>query len=200
MTSTRQKLLDNFDDEVREKLRVSDEKSRAQLDRFERMLMKLTEHELNGNAEFIGGSSFRLKTNPFAERDADIETGLYELPRRTGEAHLYRLNHPLAEALLNRAKNRELPAVELQLNYAEHEGKISILEPFLGQSGWLSVSVFTVESLDYAEEHLLFAGVTDMGQTLDEEVARRLLSLPAETRSPVVASPEVNGRPRFHPG
>jgi ERCC4-related helicase len=191
MTSTRQKLLDNFDDEVREKLRVSDEKSRAQLDRFERMLMKLTEHELNGSADFIDDSSFRLKTNPFPERDGDIETGLYELPRRTGEAHLYRLNHPLAEALLNRAKSRELPTVELHLNYAEHEGKISILEPFLGQSGWLSVSIFTVESLDYAEDHLLFAGVTDMGQTLDVEVAGRLLSLPAQVGSAFVLSQEV---------
>lgn len=191
MTSTRQKLLDNFDDEVREKLRVSDEKSRAQLDRFERLLMKLTQHELNGNADFIDDSSFRLKTNPFPERDGDIEIGLYELPRRTGEAHLYRLNHPLAEALLNRAKNRELPAVELRLNYAEHEGKISIIEPFLGQSGWLSVSVFTVESLDYAEDHLLFAGVTDMGQTLDNEVARRLLSLPAQPGAAIDLYPEV---------
>jgi adenine-specific DNA-methyltransferase len=35
--------------------------------------------------------------------------GLYELPRRSGEAHLYRLNHPLAEALLEQAKIRELP-------------------------------------------------------------------------------------------
>src|SRR5688572_10823970 len=191
MTSTRQKLLDNFDDEVREKLRVSDEKSRAQLDRFERMLMKLTRHELDGNADFIDGSSFRLKANPFPERDGDIETGLYELPRRTGEAHLYRLNHPLAEALLNRAKSRELPAVELRLNYAEHEGKISVIEPFLGQSGWLSFSVFTVESLDYAEDHLLFAGVTDMGQTLDNEVARRLLSLPAQVGSAINLSQDV---------
>lgn len=191
MTSTRQKLLDNFDDEVREKLRVSDEKSRAQLDRFERMLMKLTQHELNGNADFIDDSSFRLKSNPFPERDGDIETGLYELPRRTGEAHLYRLNHPLAEALLNRAKSRELPAVELRLNYAEHEGKISIIEPLLGQSGWLNVSVFTVESLDHVEDHLLFAGLTDTGQTLDNEVARRLLSLPAQIGSRIHPSDEV---------
>src|SRR6185295_5838286 len=40
MTRTRQKLLDNFDDEVREKLKVRDADSRAQLNRFERILMK----------------------------------------------------------------------------------------------------------------------------------------------------------------
>jgi adenine-specific DNA-methyltransferase len=185
MTRTRQKLLDNFDDEVREKLKVRDEDSRAQLNRFERMLMKLTEHELDGNADFFDGSSFQLKANPFPERDdGDIPTGLYELPRRSGEAHLYRLNHPLAEAIIYQAKNRELATVEIRFEYAAHEGKVSILEPLRGHSGWLSLSCFTVESLDQAEEYLLFAGVTDMGQTLDDETAARLLSLPASLSKP----------------
>jgi ERCC4-related helicase len=179
MTRTRQKLLDNFDDEVREKLKVRDEDSRAQLNRFERMLMKLTEHELNGNADFFDGSSFQLKTNPFPERDGDVPPGLYELPRRSGEAHLYRLNHPLAEAIIYQAKNRELPTVEIRFEYAAHEGKVSILEPLRGHSGWLSLSCFTVESLDQAEDHLLFAALTDMGQEIDEETATRLMTLPA---------------------
>ena len=42
MSQTRRKLLENFDDEVREKLRVQDESSRAVLNRFEQMLMRLT--------------------------------------------------------------------------------------------------------------------------------------------------------------
>lgn len=191
MTRTRQKLLDNFDDEVREKLRIREEKSRAQLNRFERLLMRLTQHELGEHAEFIDDSSFRLSANPFLDWDGHIQTGLYELPRRTGEAHLYRLNHPLASAVLNQAKNRDLPPAELQLNYAEYEGKISILEPFVGQSGWLSVSVFTVESLDYPEDHILFAAVTDIGETLDKEAGRRLMSLPARVRESAGPDEEV---------
>jgi adenine-specific DNA-methyltransferase len=191
MTRTRQKLLDNFDDEVREKLKVRDEDSRAQLNRFERMLMKLTEHELDGHADFFDGSSFQLKANPFPERDGDIPEGLYELPRRSGEAHLYRPNHPLAEAIIYQAKNRELPTIELRFEYAAHEGKVSILEPLLGHSGWLSLSCFTVESLDQAEDHLLFAALTDMGQTLDNETAARLLSLPARVASRIEPATEI---------
>jgi adenine-specific DNA-methyltransferase len=191
LTRTRQKLLDNFDDEVREKLKVRDEDSRAQLNRFERMLMKLTEHELDGHADFFDGSSFQLKANPFPERDGDIPEGLYELPRRSGEAHLYRPNHPLAEAIIYQAKNRELPTIELRFEYAAHEGKVSILEPLLGASGWLSLSCFTVESLDQAEDHLLFAAVTDMGQAVDEEIAARLLTLPASVLLPVEPTTET---------
>lgn len=75
---------------------------------FERMLMQITRHELNGHAEFTSDSSFRLKSLPF---HGNIPLGLYELPRRSGEAHLYRLNHPLAERILTKATSffRALP-------------------------------------------------------------------------------------------
>ena len=177
MTRTRQKLLENFDDEVREKLKVRDEASKAYLNRYERLLMQLTRHELNGNAAFQDDYSFVLKTCPFP---GDIPLGLYELPRRSGEAHLYRLNHPLAEALLVEAKRRELPPAEIHFDYRQHEGKVTPLESHIGQSGWLTLSLFSVESLDQAEDHLIIAAETDQGQPLDEEVAARLLMLPGK--------------------
>lgn len=176
MTQTRRQLLEHFDDEVREKLRVSDEHSRQYLNHFERMLMRLTRHELNGHADFLGDSAFRLTSCPF---DGDIPLGLYELPRRSGEAHLYRFGHPLAQRILEQAKDRELPPAELVFDLSEHEGKVSILEPFVGRSGTLALALLTVESLDQSEDHLMCAAATDDGRVLDEEVARRLFGLPA---------------------
>jgi adenine-specific DNA-methyltransferase len=175
MTRTRQKLLENFDDEVREKLRVRDEDTKAHLSRYERLLMQLTQHELNDNATFRDDYSFILDSCPFP---GEIPLGLYELPRRSGEAHLYRLNHPLAEALLAQAKARDLPPAEIHFDYGQHDGKVSVLEPLIGKSGWLMLSLFSVESLDQAEDHLIIAAVTDEGQALEEAVAARLLTLP----------------------
>ncbi len=159
MTRTRQKLLEHFDDEVREKLKVRDEASKAYLNRYERLLMQLTRHELARHAEFLGDATFRLKSQPFPDRADAIPLGLYELPRRTGEAHLYRLNHPLAEALVARAKGRDLPTAEMHFDYSQHDGKVTLLEPFIGKAGWLALSLFSVESLDQAEDHLIFAAV-----------------------------------------
>ncbi|MFN0149671.1 MAG: SNF2-related protein [bacterium] len=178
MTRTRQQLLENFDDEVREKLRMRNEDSKAYLNRYERLLMQLTRHELEGCAEFVDDSSFRLKSQPFPDRAGEIALGLYELPRRSGEAHLYRLTHPLAASVLERAKARDLPPADIQFAYGEHEGKITLLESFIGKSGWLTVSSLSVESLDQAEDHLIIAAATDDGQVLDDEVAARLLTLP----------------------
>ena len=176
MTSTRQKLLEHFDDEVREKLKVRDEASRACLNRYERLLMQLSRFELGEHAEFIDDSSFRLKTAPFAAHALPL--GVYELPRRSGDAHLYRLNHPLAEALLAQAKGRDLPPVEVHFNYGRHDGKVSQLEPFIGKAGWLTLSLFSIESLDQAEDHLISSASTDEGAMLTEDLAARLFTLP----------------------
>src|SRR5713101_4622865 len=149
MTRTRQQLLENFDQEVHEKLRVNLENIRTYLNRYEQLLMQLTRYELGAHAEFLDGeSTFRLKSSPFPDAAGDIPLGLYELPRRSGEAHLYRLVHPLAARLILQAKSRELPVAEVAFDYATHDARISILESILGCTGWLQVTGVTIESLD----------------------------------------------------
>ncbi len=189
ISRTRKKLLENFDDEVREKLRVRDEDSKAYLNRYERLLMQVTRHELQEHAEFADDSAFRLNTCPFGDA---IPLGLYELPRRSGDAHLYRMTHPLAEAVLARAKGRDLPPAAIQLTYAEHSGKITLLEPYVGKSGWLRLCQVSIESLDQGEDHLILASVGDDGAAMDAEVAVRLLTLPGRaTGQPAGLSPEA---------
>ncbi len=185
MRATRQKLLENFDEEVQAKLKLRDESSRAFLSHFEKQLIALTRHELRDHATFHSESAFELHTSSLK----DVPTGLYVLPRSTSTAHVYRLGHPLAEHLLTKAKERDLPPAELEFHYAEHGSKISILEPLRGQSGTLTVSLFTVESMDQAEDHLIYAACTDAGALLDQEQTRRLLSLPAVVKGPVLDLP-----------
>jgi adenine-specific DNA-methyltransferase len=187
MTQTRRKLLENFDDEVREKLKVRASDSTVSLNRVEQWLMRVSAHELNGHAEFIDDSSFRLNSCPFPSEPGQIPTGLYELPRRTGEAHLYRLNHPLADAILAQAKGRNLDVQEVSFDYANYDGIISVLEPVVGKCGWITLSSFTVESLDQSEDHLIFAVITDEGMTLDEEAAARLFTLPGKVTGPCLS-------------
>jgi superfamily II DNA or RNA helicase len=199
MTLTRKKLLEHFDDEVREKLRIRDEDSKAVLNQFERNLMRLTRHELRGYAEFPSEGAFRLLTAPYPEIAEKTPPGRYELPRRSGEAHTYRIGHPLADAVIRNAKDRDVAPAEIAFSYDDHEGKVSILEPIVGQSGWLTACLFTVDSLDQTEDFLILAALTDSGSSLDEEAARRLLSMPGETvRTLTDAAPsaldEINRR------
>lgn len=177
MATTGRKLLENFDDEVREKLRIQDESSRAFLNRFERLLMQVTEHELAGHADFISDSSFRLRQSPRREGESDIPLGLYELPRRSGEAYLYRLGHPLAEFVIGQALQHDLPPATVHFDYSGRTGKVSLLEPLVGSSGWLRASKMSIEALDQAEDHLTLTGITDVGAPIGQDVLARLMQL-----------------------
>jgi adenine-specific DNA-methyltransferase len=66
------------------------------------------------------------------------------------------LHHPL-DALIAQGKGWSLPDAEIRFDMGQHDGKISILEPYLVQSGSLKASVFTVESFDQAYEYLILA-------------------------------------------
>jgi adenine-specific DNA-methyltransferase len=184
MTQARQSLLENFDDEVKEKLRIRAFDTQQNLSRYEQMLMQLTEYELNGHAELFNDFSFVLKDDLF-NRD-DIPTGLYELPRRSGGAHFYRLSHPLAQQVLEQAKSRPLEPTELIFDYSNAQNRITILENLPVKHGWCQLSQLTIESLSQVEERLIWVAFSDDGKLLEEDITRRMFQLPAQINNSVV--------------
>jgi superfamily II DNA or RNA helicase len=177
MTSTRRKLLENFDDEVREKLKVRDADTKVYLSQFEQNLMRLAQQELGGHADFIDGFSFRLNALPDWVNGAAIPMGIYELPRRTGEAHLFRANHPLGEAIVARARGRDLVTAELTFDLTEHQGRVSQIDPLKGQSGWLQAKLVTIQALGQSEDYLILAGIADNGAVLSDETTSRMMTI-----------------------
>jgi ERCC4-related helicase len=178
MVKTRQLLLENFDEEVQDKLRVRAEDSRAALNRYERMLMDMTEAELSEYAEF-DQDGFTLKRSPGVELDG-IDLGRYELPRRSGESHLYRLSHPLAVWITEQAKNRQLSGARLAFDYDGYGTQVSTLKAYRGQTGWLTVNLLSVDTLGQQEQHLIVAATTADGVALAENDPERLLRFPAQ--------------------
>jgi superfamily II DNA or RNA helicase len=178
MKITRKSLLENFDEEVHEKLRVNLKASTDYLGKYENWLWELTGHCLRAHAEFIPGkTAFQLRANPFPGNSVPL--GLYRMGRDIEDAHVYRLGHPLAQHVLNAAINKTLPDGAVAFNYSGHDGKISILEPLIGLSGRLTLSKMTIESFE-TEDYLIAAAVTEDGRILDEEQTQRLFSLPGE--------------------
>ena len=181
MVKTRQILLENFDEEVQNKLRVSAEDSHKARSRFERMLMDLSRTELGDFADFDddGFKLLRIPDGIQADELAGIEPGRYELPRRSGDAHLYRVNHPLALWATQQAKARTLEGARLVFDYDAYGTKISTLEPYRGKAGWLTLKLIEVEALGNQEQHLLVAATTSDGTALVEDDPEKLLRLPA---------------------
>ena len=185
MVKTRQILLENFDEEVQDKLRIRAEDSRNARSRFERMLMDLTRSELDDCATF-DDEGFDLRCTP-ADIEisglAGIELGRYELPRRSGEAHLYRINHPLALWVTQRAKERPLDGTRLVFDYDAYGSQVSTLKAYRGKTGWLALKLVSVEALGNQEQHLVVAASTADGIALAEDDPEKLLRMPATAQS-----------------
>lgn len=181
MVKTRQILLENFDEEVQDKLRVRAEDSRAARSKYERMLMDLTRAELADCATF-DADGFVLQSAPEAALDG-IDLGRYELPRRSGDAHLYRIGHPLAVWVAHQAKTRELASTRLVFDYDAYGTQISTLKAYRGKTGWLTLKLVSVEALGNEEQHLVVAASTSDGHALAEDDPEKLLRLPARSQS-----------------
>ena len=180
MTDARSKLLENFDDDVNRRLKFNRDKTAEQIGRFEEWLWKLTQHELEDNAVYSADSfSFTLQKLPEFAAGACVPEGNYRLvTQKNGVAeHHYRLGHPLAEKIIERAKSRRLPTREVVFDYGRLAGKISVVENLKGSSGFLSLSVLTISALE-TEDILLLSAVTDDGNTLDPDIAAKLLTVP----------------------
>ncbi len=182
MKLTRQNLLENFDEEVHEKLKVNLAESKEYLSKHENWLWQITRYYLDPYADFITGDhSFTLRQNPFPEEK--IHSGPYKVGKNIEDANIYRIGHPLAQRIINSCKSGDLSLQQLTFNYSDTVKKISILDPLTGKSGWLSLVTLTIDSFE-TEDHILFCGIRDDGGELDIEQAQRLFSLSASV-SPV---------------
>ncbi len=185
MDSTRQKLLENFDAEVHDKLKMNLEKSKNYLNKYEQMLYKITRLALADDAIFENESNdFKLTNNPFSSmsKGNSIPLGKYRMGspnnRPIEDAHIYRPNHPLAQCLIETLCTMDLPTVELKFDYRNHSQKIVSIDNLVDKTGWLSLYKLTIESAE-AEDHLIFSGISHDGIRMSQEQSERLFSLTA---------------------
>jgi len=167
LEDTRRLLLENFDDFVSQRLQVCHDRTLERLNDRQRWLLSLTRFELDDRAQFS-------EEEPAFTLDSGVVHHLDWREAEERDLQFYRLDHPLAQDLLQQAKSRNLPIEGVQFRYSEHPGQLSAFQELQGQSGWLAVSKLTVTSLD-SEEHLLMSGLTDEGLTLPKEVCHQLL-------------------------
>jgi ERCC4-related helicase len=187
MQQTRQQLLENFDEEVHEKLKINLQESREYLSKYENLLWNISRFYLNGDATFATDEhSFTLNQNPFPE--AKIHPGPYRIGKNIDDANVYRIGHPLAQLIIGKCKTYDLPTRELIFDYTGTPKKITILESLCNKSGWVVAEMMSVASFE-EEDHIILAGICDDGTTLDQEHCQRLFSLSASEGDEVILSP-----------
>ncbi len=176
MDETRSILLEHFDEDVHNRLKVNLEGTRQKLDSFSRMFWILTKFILESNADFIDPElSFELLSPPCE----NIRPGLYRLISKEKDnipgEFLYRLSHPLGEYVIETGKNLETSLAHVEFDISNHPVKISLVEELKGQSGWLILQYMIIDSFE-REEHLLFSGIDGHGKSLNQETCEKIFN------------------------
>ncbi len=188
LETTRLKLLENFDEEVNARLKVSHDQTKAMLDKRSALKMSLAQTELAYYAVFNGNTQFYLKRTPASSNAA---TGIYNLDWREAdskEQHFFSESSPLASWIVQNALSRDIDScVKLELDYKSYPFKVGALEPYIGKSGWVVAEKITVSSIE-DEDFLVLTAVTDSGDVLDGELAERLMAIHCSAVVPVSAS------------
>jgi ERCC4-related helicase len=180
---TKQKLLENFDEEVHEKLRLNMAASRDYVSKYENMLWKLTKFSL-GNRAIFNEDNFTFSVNGMLNGhwNGHFKLGKGELPNHQH----FRIQHPLAESILKMALEKQLPTACLRFDYSGSEKKISVFEDLVGLSGWIQLAQLKIHTFQ-EEDYLLAFGIMDSMEPMDSRIINRFFSLGAE----VLASPAL---------
>lgn len=187
MEDTRRAILENFDEEVHDRLRANLAGTKQQLDRIGQIFWYLTRFILDKHAVFNDKDfTFELRDSPAT----NVNPGRYHMISKNQQnvpgEFLYRLSHPLGEYVVVQGKTLATPVAHVRFNITDHPVRISMIEQLKGRTGWLVLQQLTIDSFD-REEYLLFSAFTDDGKNLDQETCEKLFHCNGNVVGPNVA-------------
>ena len=187
LLETRRKLLEHFDQEVHDRLKVRLEQTQIVLDRFSRRFWALTSFVLDGHARFDDEQlAFQLTDPP----GPAFDKGSYVLISRQSpggrtegvDARLYRTSTPLGEFVLEQGKTCHTPIAEVTFDASALPARITDVERLRGKTGWLRLNRLEIQSLE-SVEHVLFSAFDEAGESIDQEASEKLFECPATIAS-----------------
>lgn len=179
MEHAKTKVFDNLDPNVQDRLKQYDKESGEVLNKFERLLMKVTQHQLKDVANFSDdGKMFELHHSP----SRDTPVGKYYFKSKPIEhARQYRYSDALAQHVISEADSLATPEKHLVFSIGQSDRVPSVIREFKGKKGTMIVKklIFGMKAKtqDVSESYTLSAGITSEGEYLDSEHVQDILEL-----------------------
>lgn len=175
----RTQLIENFDRDVVNKLRIRKAADEHALSQFHQLLWQLTINILDNNIDQIDNNcySFTLSNSP-ADSEQQFSTGPYRMGKDVYDAYTYRVGHPLAQYVLSKAKNQDTSEKAcIVFNYTDSPEKMFVIENEVGKKGILSAKVIHYHSQKDEEDCIIAVAMDDEGQIMPDDFVEKLMSI-----------------------
>lgn len=190
-------LIENFDQDVVSKLRLRRDSTEASLTHFQQLLWMLTlsvagsDIKVNHEDDY----SFSLLRQPQG-LTSPLPTGPYRMGHDVSDAYTYRIGHPLAQYILDKAKHADTTqAATVEFSYTGSAAKVSILEQAVGSHGVLVASVMHFSSPKDSEDSLVAVAFNSEGTPMPDDFVSKLMALPAQQVSGQDVATDVCNEP-----
>lgn len=179
MNQVEQKLFENFDLDVREKLKINLNKTQYQLNKYEKMFWSMSKYILKDSAILDENNYIIDLKIPLMN---GVHRGKYKLLTKSSNNKLSNtfdnikimdMNEPIGEFIIKRCILNDTENALLRFNITDNKDKISIINDLKGQKGYITLKKLTVDSFE-REEHLIFNGITENGDILLQEQCEKL--------------------------
>lgn len=178
MDKVRQDIFENFDVDVREKLKTSLDTVKIQVNKYEKMFWNLSKYVLRSYAEFDEKNYILNLKETLMD---GVNKGNYILNTKSDNkerevlvnSNYLCINEPIGEFIINRSILNKTENKSLTFDITNNEDKISVIESLKGNSGYLTLKKLTVDSFE-REEHLIFNAIDKNGNVISQEVCEKM--------------------------
>lgn len=176
---TKKSLLENFDKDVLERLKFTEEGENSLINEYVSHLWKLTLDVLGNDVSEVDqeNRSFRLD----ADLDGEIPSGYYTLDKHSDDKTLLRYTHPLAQHIIKTGLGQDVDDETIRFSLSVYPFKMALLENHIGESGWLAAYHVNATNSYDGEDTVIFCPITEDGEILPSDFGRKLLELDAES-------------------
>ena len=172
--ATKKSLLENFDEEVVDKLKLRKEKDKKSVSLYNKHFWILAKCVLNNYISEIDDYKMCFKLN--SSLGLDIPTGKYILNNTLfNNYHQLRVNHPLGKYILDQVLSIIPQDYNLTFSLKNSPSRVALLEQNKGLSGIAVVYRVVISNQYDSQEQLLFVTTTDKGHILPSDFGRKLL-------------------------
>ena len=173
--NTRKSLLENFDEEVVNKLRVRQSEDVTRMDTYNRHLWYVATSILNKSISSVDNNKHTFELHDTVA--PDIPTGTYILNKESEQFIQLRYGHSLGQYVVEKALKTDVADAHLVFDLDSYPYKSALVEQYKGLCG--SACVYRVSSSNKydSEEQLIACAQTDQGEILPPEFIFKLLEL-----------------------
>lgn len=173
--STRKSLLENFDEEVVNKLRVRQCEDAERMDSYNRHLWKIATNVLK--ADITNIDEVQHTFTLCKSLGDDIPAGTYILNRESDKYVQLRYGHPLGQYIISKAISTNVSDYDLVFDLNTYPFRSALIEQYKGESGIACVYKISSSNQYDSEEYLIGCAKTDNGKKLPKEFVFKLLEI-----------------------